>query len=95
MKQLESIIFDHISTFEHKSFNLRGAAGGRHEAPWQQMELRRGRASLQLLDWPAQVFTRHCFHLKQKQTLKLGTSVDIFLSFKGKQVILFVPHGEI
>lgn len=45
--------------------------------------------------WPAHVFTGHCFYLKQKPTLKLGTSVDVCLSFKGKQVPLFVPHGEI
>lgn len=45
--------------------------------------------------WPAHVFTGHCFYLKQKRTLKLGTSVDVCLTFKGKQVTLFVPHDEI
>lgn len=52
MKQLKSIIFDRILTFEHKSLNLRDAAGGRHEAPWQQMGLCRGGTSLQLLEEP-------------------------------------------
>lgn len=50
MKQLKSTIFDHILTFEHKSFNLHDAVEGWHEAPWQQMELCRGRASLQVLE---------------------------------------------
>ena len=45
--------------------------------------------------WPAHVFTGHCFHLKHQPTLNLGSFVDVCLSFKGKQVTLFVTHDEI